>query len=80
MGDQKALVRAKRVWRLSLAVEWKELVRWEVTIVCLVEERREGAPQMVVGCLWWRIFLAMVCLKVECEVVKLGRVKEDWGM
>ena len=46
------------------------------------EERREGAPQMVVGCLWWRIFLAMVCLKVGCDgkVVKLERVKEDWGM
>ena len=44
------------------------------------EERREGPPQMMVGCLWWRIFLAMVCLRVECEVVKLERVKEVQGM
>ena len=41
-----------------------------VATFCL-EERREGAPQVVMGCLWWRIFLAMVCLKVECEEVKL---------
>ena len=60
---------------LSLAEELKVLA-----MVCLVEERREGAPQMVVGCLWWRIFLAMVCLVEECEVVKLEEVKEVQGM
>ena len=38
---------------------------------------RERAGQMMVGCLWWRIFLAMVCLMMECEEVELS-VALDW--
>ena len=48
-------------------------------MVCQVEEWREGAPQVKVGCLWWRIFWAMVCQMVVCEVVRLWEM-EDWGM
>ena len=46
-------------------------------MVCQVEESREGAPQMELGCLWWRILLAMVCLEVACEEVKLW-VTWEW--
>ena len=49
-------------------------------MVCHVDEGREGAPLMVVGCPWWRFFLAMVCLKVECKVVRLERMMEVQGM
>ena len=45
---------------ISHAEELKELA-----MVCQ-EERRE-APQMLMGCLWWSFFLAMVCLRVECK-------------
>ena len=45
-------------------------------MVCQVEEWREGAPQVVVGCLWWRFFFGVV----EYEVVKLEMESLDWGM
>ena len=40
--------------------------------------RREWAPQVEMGCPL-EIFLAMVCLMEECEVVRLEREMEDWG-
>ena len=37
-------------------------------MVCLVEERKERAPLMVLGCLLEE--LAMVCLREELKVVR----------
>ena len=73
MGVQRRVAASVEmgICRLSHA---EELKVW--AMVCQVE-RREGAPQMELGCLWWRIFLAMVCLRMECEVVKLEWVIED---
>ena len=35
---------------------------------------------MEVGCLWWKVFLAMVCLVERWKVVKLEEVMEVQGM
>ena len=35
---------------------------------------------MEVGCPWWKVFLAMVCLVEEWKVVKLEREMEVQGM
>ena len=58
-------------------------VERRMAMVCQVEER-SGAPQMVVGCLWWRILeMAMVCLVEFLEVVRLEEMEvqgkaESW--
>ena len=53
---------------------------WRVAMVWQVEERREATPQMEVGCLWWKVFLAMVCLVERWKVAKLEEVMVVQGM